>query len=186
MNRTRKIVVTIWVLLVLFVLAVLDWKFGGLKFVSRAADTILAFIASCLPMACVVLLYRLPRSRQGAWILSGLIPASCFCILGGAFFCLGQGLVTYIKQSSIRVGSSEVVTYFVDAGAWDDGDTFVQQEITLVPGLLWVKPLINQRITSAVKISVVDRHHIQCEYTAYKDAVPYPIPEAKQDVVWVF
>jgi hypothetical protein len=186
MDRTRKIAVTIGVLLGVFLLAVLDWQFGGLKFASRRADFAVGLFASWLPMACVILLWRLPRSRARAWVLVGLIPASLLCLLGTAFLGLGQGMLVYTRHAATRVGSSEIVTYFEDAGAMDDGAVMVQQETKLLPGLLWVKPITCAECLRDVKITVLDSHHIQWDIAADTDDSYDPSPAAKRDVTWVF
>ena len=165
--------------------AVLDWQFGGLKFADRRADLAVGLIASWLPMVCVILLWRLPRSRVRAWTLAGLIPASLLCLLGAAFLGLGQVMLAYTRHSSARMGSSEIVTYFEDAGAMDDGEVMVQQEANLLPGLLWVKPITCAECLRDVKIKVLNRHHVQWDIAADTDPGD-PSPSAKRDVVWVF
>ena len=187
MNRTRKIVVTIWVLLGLFVLAASDWQFGGLRFVNSEYDGTVSTLALCSPATCLVLLGFLPRSRARLWGFVCGVPFAVLCLLL-ALVSFHGGIFppTVTRLSSTHLGRSQINAYYSNAGAMDDGDIFVQQEIPLVPGFLWVKPLVNQSVTDTVKISVVDRHHIRCDYTAYKDTAPYPAPETKRDVVWVF
>jgi hypothetical protein len=185
MDRTRKIVVTIGVLLGVFLLAVLDCQFGGLRFASRAANVTVALLITWLPMACVVLLLRQPRSRARGWALAGLIPAACLSLLVGTLACLVQGVILYLPQASIQLGPSKINTYLSDAGAWDSGDTIVQQEITLLPGLQLVKPIVEHEATSDVKITVLDRHHVWYDITPGKYGYDSDT-EAKHGVVWVF
>lgn len=189
MERTRKIVVTICVLLCLFVLAALDWRFGGLKFVNTQYDETISTFALCSPAACVILLGFLPRSSARLWGFVCGVPFAALCLLVALLdFNGGMFPDTVTRLSSTRLGYSTINAYYSNAGAMDDGDVFVQQEIKLLPGLLWVKPVLNQSITNTVKISVIDRHHIRCEYTAYLDPGIGAIPtsETKRDVVWVF
>lgn len=189
MNRTRKIVVTIWVLIGLFVLVVLDSMFGGLRFVNPKYDETASTFALCLPAVCVVLLGFLPRSRVRLWGFVGLVPFAALCLLIALIDFNGGIFSPTVKRlSSTHLGYSEINAYYSNAGAIDDGDTFVQQEIILVPGLLWVKPLVNQSLADTVKISVLDRHHIRCDYIAYSypSTGGGPVSEAKRETIWVF
>ncbi len=188
MDRTRKIAVTIWVLLGLVVLTALDALFGGLRLVSSRANQVIDFAVCGLPLVCVILLTHLPRSRMRLLGFVGLIPIAIFCALGGIGDAIGETAFSaiVIRQSSIRVGYSQVVTYYSDVGIMDDGEVFVQQEITLLPGLIWVKPVFEPDDTLDVKVKALDRHHIECDYVVYSDAVKNPVAAAKRDVAWVF
>ena len=92
-------------------------------------------------------------------------------------------MILYLPQASIQLGSSKINTYLSDAGAWDSGDTIVQQEITLLPGLQLVKPIFEHEATDDVKITVLDRHHVQYNVTPGRYASR---SQAEQAVVWVF
>ena len=186
MDRTRKIAVTIWVLLCLFVLAALDWQFGGLRFVSQPATVIFGLVVIWLPAVCLIMLGFLPRSKTRVLAFVGLILGAPFCIILGGAVVLGLMLSSYTRQASVRLGSSEIVTYFEDAGAWDSGEVFVQQEVKLLPGLLWVKPISKAECLRDVKITVLDRHHVQCDYVADTADATDPNPAAKRDVTWIF
>lgn len=186
MERTRKIVVTIRVLLSVFLMAVLDWLFGGLRFVSQPANVVFGLIVIWLPTVGLILLGFLPRSKTRVLAFVGLIPGALFCVILGGAVVLGLMLSSYTRQASVRLGPSEIVTYFEDAGAWDSGEVFVQQEVKLLPGLLWVKPISKAECLRDVKITVVNRHYVQCDYVADTAASLDPSPEAKRDVAWVF
>ena len=86
----------------------------------------------------------------------------------------------------MRLGPTEIVTYFEDAGAWDDGEVIVQQEVPLLPGLLWVKPLSRRECLRDVQIKVLNRHHVECDYPQDTVDSGDPSPKAKRDTVWVF
>ena len=91
MNRTRKIVVTIWVLLGLSVMALLDWQFGGLRVAGPYSDLVAGNSVSLLLGACVILLCFLPRGRNRFWAFVCLVPPSAACLLGTLcldFVCL--------------------------------------------------------------------------------------------------
>ena len=186
MEREKRLNRIIWLLLGLFVLTVADWQFGGLRFDLPGENPPIGLIAAWLPAVCVVLLGFQPRSRARAWAFAGLIPAALLCSIFGSIVALGQLLPDWTRQARIPVGSSQIVTYFTDAGAWDSGDVVVQQEIRLVPGLLWVKPLSSQECLRDVKVVVLDRHHVRCDYMADKSDTGDPRPEAQRDEVWVF
>ena len=185
MKRTNRVVIAIWVLLDVFVLTVADWQFEGLRFGSRRATLFAAFAALWLPMVCVALLGFLPRSQARVWAFAGLIPAALLCLVFGSVVVLGQALPLWTRQSSVHFGHSEIVTYFTDAGAWDSGGTVIQQEITILPGLLWVKPLSGKDYLRDVSITVLDSHHIRCAYAADKYRLADGSPAEKDDV-WVF
>ena len=148
MNRTRKIAVIIGVLLGLFVLAAADWIYGGLRFVNTQYDGTVSTLALCSPSACVVLLGFLPRSSARLWGFVCGIPFAALCLFL-ALVTSGGGLFpsTVTRLSSTRLGYSNVNAYYSNAGAMDDGDVYVQQEIKLLPGLLWVRPILNQSVT---------------------------------------
>ena len=167
-------------------LTVADWQFGGLRFVSRRATLVVSFAALWLPVACVALLVFLPRSRARAWAFAGLIPAALVCLVFGSVVVLGQAMPLWTWQSTVRLGNSEIVTYFTDAGAWDSGGTVIQQEITLRPGLLWVKPLSSVDYIRDVSVTVMDRHHIRCAFAADKYDPTDPHAVARRDERWVF
>ncbi len=189
MERTRKITITICALLGLFVLAATDWIFGGLRFVNTQYDGTTSTLALCLPATCVVLLIGLPRSTARLWGFICGVPFALLCLfIALVSFDGGIFPPTVTRLSSTHLGNSYIDAYYSNAGAMDDGDVYVQQEIKLLPGLLWVKPILNQSVTDTVKISVVDRHHIRCDYTGYVDpgTGAIPAPEAKRDVAWVF
>ena len=186
MKRANRIVLAIWVLLGGSVLILADSQFGGLRFVSPRADFLAGFAALWLPVLCVALLGFLPRSRKRLWAFVCLIPAALLCLLLGSAIGMAQGFVLRTRQASVPVGGSEIVTYFEDAGAWDSGDVVVQQEIKILPGLLWVKPLSGKDCLRDVRVTVLDRHHVRCDYVADKADTLDPHPEAQRDDVWVF
>ncbi len=189
MERTQRIVITICVLLGLVLLTALDAMFGGLRFVSSRANEVVDFAVSCLPLVCVTLLTRLPRSRGRIFGFVVLVPLAAFCVLGGVGDAVGEAAfpATVIRQSSVRVGYSHVVTYFSSVGILDDGEVFVQQEIKLLPGLLWVLPILNQGGTNKVDVRVVNRHHIRYDCTVYPEFFGgVSAPEVKRGVAWVF
>ena len=186
MNRSRKIVVTIWVLLGVSLLTLLDWQFGGLRFVGNEPNAMIGFIAILLPTVCLILLGFLPRGKARMWAFICLIPGAPLCFILGGILVLGQILSSYTQQATVRMGPTRIVTYFEDAGAWDSGEGLVQQEITILPGLLWVKPLSRQDCLRDVQIKVINRHHIECDYVADHADTIDPSPDAKQDKAWVF
>ena len=73
------------------------------------------------------------------------------------------------------------MTYFEDTGAWDNGEVIVRQEVPLLPGLLWVKPLSRQECLRDVRIRVVNRHDVECDYPTDIADKGDPSPEAKRD-----
>jgi hypothetical protein len=186
MRRTNHVVLAIWVLLALFALTLADWQFGGLRFVSPRANLLSGIAGLWLPVACVALLGFLPRSRARLWAFACLIPAALLCLVLGSASGMAQGLTLRTRHASIPLGGSEIVTYFDDAGAWDSGDVVVQQEIKLLPGLLWVKPLSSKECLRDVRVTVLDHHHVRCDYVADKADTLDPHPEAQRDDVWVF
>ncbi len=170
----------------MFALALADWQFGGLRFTSRNATTLTASAVLWLPAICAVLLGFLPRSRARAWAFTGLIPAALLCLVLGSAVVIGEFLPVWTRRASVPIGGSQVVTYFSDAGAMDSGDVMVQQEIELMPGLLWVKPLSSKECLRDVSVRVLDRHHVRCDYVADTTDSYDPNPEAQRDDVWVF
>ena len=186
MKQRNKVVIAIWVLLGIFVLMLADWHFGGLRFVSRHATVLTGFAALWLPFASVVLLGFLPRSRARAWAFVGLIPTALFCLVFGSLIVFGQAIILWTRQASVRLANSEIVPYFIDAGAMDSGGVVVQQEIKLLPGLLWVKPLSQKECLRDVRVTVLDRHHVRCDFVADKTDTLDPHPQAQRDDVWVF
>ena len=186
MNRTRKIVVTIWVLLGLSLLTLLDWQFGGLRFTRSGLNVVPGLAAILLPTVCLILLCFVPPSRARLWAFVGLIPGAPFCFILGGILVLGQIFSSYTQQASVQLGPSRIVTYFEDAGAWDNGEVVVQQEIVILPGLLWMKPLSRQECLRDVQIRVVNRHYVECDYPADTADKGDPSPDAKQDKAWVF
>ncbi len=186
MKRTQKIAVTIWVLLGFSLLTLLDFLLGGLRFAGRELNAVVGMMAVLLPAVCLVLLGFLPRSRARMWAFVCLIPAAPLCFLLGGILVLGQAMPIYTRQASVQLGPSQIVAYFSDAGAWDNGEVIVQQEVKLLPGLLWVKPLSRQECLRDVNIHVVDRHHVECDYVADTVDSGDPSPQAKRDVAWVF
>lgn len=186
MKRTNRVVTAIWVLLGVFVLTVADWQFGGLRLVSRRATLLAGFAALWLPVACVALFKFLLRSRAGAWAFAGFIPAALLCLVFGSVVVLGQAMPLWTRQSTIRLSHSEIVTYYTDAGAWDSGGTVIQQEITVLPGLLWVKPLSSKDYLRDVSVAVLNRHHIRCAYAIDKYHLDDPSSAAQKDDEWVF
>ncbi len=186
MNRTRKIVVTVWVLLGFSLLILLDWQFGGLRFTRSGLNAIVGLVAILLPIACLILLGFLPRSkaRMGAFVC--LIPGAPFCFILGGIAVLDQAIPQYTQQAAVRLGPSQIVTYFSDAGAWDDGEVIVQQETPLLPGLVWVKPLSRQECLREVQIKVLNRHYVECDYPADTADKGDPSPDANQDTAWVY
>ncbi len=186
MKQANRIVLAIWISLGVFVLTVADWQFGGLRFVSRGTTLLAGFAALWLPVACVALLGFLPRSRARVWAFLSLIPASLVCFIFGLMIVIGQALPTWTRQSTVRLSHSEIVTYYTDAGAWDSGGTVIQQEITVLPSLLWVKPLSSKDYMRDVSVTVLDRHHVRCAFTADKYHLDDPDSATQKDDVWVF
>ncbi len=186
MNRTRKIVVIIWVLFSLFLLTLLDCWFGGLKFESDAVNVTAGIAAALLPAVCLILLGFLPRSSARLWAFVCLIPGAPFCFILGSIAVSSQAIPIKTQQASVRLGSSQIVTYFSDTGAWDNGEVIVQQEVPLLPGLLWVKPLSRRECLRDVQIKVLNRHYVECDYPADIADKGDPSPEAKRDKSWAF
>lgn len=186
MERTRRIVVTICVLLGVSLLTVLDTMFGGPRFVSSSANEAVDFTACWLPLVCIILLTRLPRSRARLLGFVVLVPQAAFCVLGGVGDAAGEAAfpATVLRQSSVRVGYSQIVTYYSNAGALDDGEVFVQQEVKLLPGLLWVKPILEPSYNLDVNVKVLDRHHI--EYNCLDYQAGSNITKMKRSVAWIF
>lgn len=89
MNRARKIVVAIGVLLGLSLMTLLDWQFGGLRFVGNEPNAVTGFIAILLPTVCLILLGFLPRGRARVWAFVCLIPGAPFCFIIGGIAVLG-------------------------------------------------------------------------------------------------
>ncbi len=186
MKRTHRVIIAIWLLLVAFTLIVADSQFGGLKFASRRANVLAGFIALWLPVVCVALLGFLPRSRKRLWAFVFLTPAALLCLVLGSVVGLVQSSASWTRQGSVRLGGSGIVNYFSDAGAWDSGEVAVQQEVRLLPGLLWVKPLSQKACLRDVSVVVVDRHHVRCDYAADRSDTLDPAPAAQRDEAWVF
>ena len=188
MNRTGKIAVTVCSLLGLSALVALDAKFGGLRFVNSRANEAVDFAASELPLVCLGCLGFLPRGRTQLLSFVVLVPVAAFCLLGGVGDLVGEALypATFTRQSSLRLGYSQVVTYFSDDRDMNGGDFYVQQEVKLLPGLLWIKPVSKAECLRDVKITVLDRHHVQCDYVADTADSLDPNPAAKRDVAWMF
>ena len=188
MERTRRIVIMICVLLGLSGLTTLDAIYGGLRFVSSRANEITNFAALCLPLVCIILLTCLPRSKARLLGLVVLIPLAALCVLGGIGDLIGEAAfpATVKRESSIRLGYSHIVTYFEDDGVMGDGDFFVQQEIKMLPGLLWVWPVLNEDGADNISIKVLNHHHVQCRYVAYNEDSLDPSSKAKQRTAWVF
>ena len=125
-------------------LAFLDWDFGGVKFVSTQNTNMASTVALCLPAVCVLLLICLPRSATKIWGFVCGIPFALLCLfLALVGFDGGPFPAGVTRLSSTHMGHSDINAYYSNAGAMDDGDVYVQQEIKLLPGLLWVKPLLN-------------------------------------------
>ena len=163
-------------------------EFGGLRFVNPQADFVAGNVALWLPAVSAVLLGFLPRTRTRFWCFVGLTPFAALGVCLGVLGALFSGFMPEVvnRQLSIRLGNSRISTYYSSTGALDDEFVKVQQEIPLLPGLLWVQPILNTEGVDDVKVKVLNRHHVQCDYTAYKNIALYPIPEAKRDVAWVF
>lgn len=186
MNRTRKIIVTIWVLAGLSLLTLLGCLFGGLGFADEAWTAVTERLASFMPAVCLVLLGFLPRSRARIWSFICLGAAAPIFFVAGSIAVFSQTAPVKTQQASVHFQSSRIVTYFVDTGAWDNGEVVVQQEVPLLPGLLWVKPLSRQECLRDVKIKVINRHYVECDYVADTVDKGDPSPDAKRDVAWVF
>lgn len=197
MDRTRKIVVTVWVLLGVTLLIALDWQFGGLRFVSPRLDYLAGIASLWLPAVSVILLGFVPRSRARVWGFVCLVPFAAFCLFVSLIGAAVTGFIragmlstdidpTFARQSATRLGYSDIVVYFSDAGAMDSGEVVVQQEITILPGLLWVRPISHQECLRDVQIKVLNRHHVECSYVADHADTLDPSPEAKQEDAWVF
>jgi hypothetical protein len=184
-ERTRKIVITIWFLLSAVPLVALDWQFGGLRFDSPYADFVVGMAALWLPVVSAVLLGFLPRSRSRLWGFACLVPFAVLCLLASVVMLFGESwedpaMVT--QRSSIPLGQSHINTYYDDNGLAGDSNVMVQQEPPLIPGILLVHPILDEGEVDDVTIKVLNRHHIQCDYN-FEDANP---PEAKQHTAWVF
>lgn len=189
MDRTRKISVTIWVLLGLVVLTALDATLGGLRLVSSRANEVVDFAVCGMPLVCVILLTRLPRRRARLLGFVLLVPVTAFCVLGGIGDAVGETMFSamVLRQSSFRVGYSRIATYYCNDGVLDDeGEVVVQQEIKLLPGLLWVLPILTEVGADNVNIRATNRHHVEYDYVVYSEAIKNPTPEAKRGVAWVF
>ena len=187
MNRTRKIVVTIWVLLCVSLLTWLDAMFGGLRFVSSRANDMADFTVSWLPLVCAILLTRLPRSRARLLRFVVIIPLAAFCVVGGIGDAIGNAAFpeAVVRQSSVRVGCSQIATYFTDDRGTDEGRFFVQQEIKLLPGLLWVRLVFNKDGADNISLKVINRHYVECGYEIVDPDTMEP-GSAKRAVIWVF
>lgn len=188
MSRTRKLVASICLLLVITLLIALDSTIGGLRFADAQADSVAGNASLWLPATSAVLLAFVPRSRLRFWSFVVLGPFAALWTLLGVVVVLFSGFMPVVvnRHDSIHLRYSTIDTYYSSAGAIDDGFIRVQQEIKLMPGLLWVQPILSTEGTDGLVVKVVDRHHVQCNYTAYKEAMPYPVPEAKHKTVWVF
>lgn len=187
MNRTRKIGVVIGVLLGVSLLTGLDAMLGGLRFVSSRANDVVGFTASWLPLVCVILLTRLPRSRVRLLGFVALIPLAAYSVLGGIGDATGESAfpATVKCESSIPFGYTQIVIYFTDEGGTDEGSFFVQQEIKLLPGLLWVRPVFNKDGADNISLKAINSHHVECDYEVVDPDTLEPSP-AKRDVIWVF
>ena len=186
MDQTRKIVVIIWILIGAYLLTLLDWYYGGLRLANNGADILAKLVALWFPVVCLILLGFLPRSQKRRWTLIGAVPLILLSLPVSAFVGMNLTILRYTRQSSVRIGSSEIVTYFEDCGAWDNGEVIVQQEMPLLPGLLLVRPLSRQECLRDMQIRVINRHYIECDYVADHADTNDPSPEARRDEAWVF
>ena len=185
-RQAKRIIAVIWLLLGIFGLTLVDSQFGGLRLGSRRANVFVGLAALWLPVVCVLLLGFLPRSRARLWALIGLVPVALLCLILGSLVGFAQSSASKTRQGSVRLGGSEIITYFSDAGAMDTGEVVVQQEVRLLPGLVWVNPLSRKECLRGVSIHVLDRHHVRCDYAADKADTLDPTPEAQRDEAWVF
>lgn len=115
-----------------------------------------------------------------------LVPLATFCVLGGIGDAIGEAMfpTTVTRKSGVRVGYSQVIAYYSNAGMLDDGEVFVQQEIKLMPGLLWVKPILEPNDNLDINLRVLNRHHVECDYLDYQ--ADSASPKMKRNVAWVF
>lgn len=90
------------------------------------------------------------------------------------------------REGGVNTRSSEIVTYFGEAGAVNSGEVIVQQEIRLMPGLLWVRQVSQRNGMRDVRIVVLDRHHVRCGCAADRADALDPAPQAQRDDVRVF
>lgn len=178
----RRRVFAVRALTATFVGLILDWPFGGLKFAEASLNFAAAIIALCLPFVLFALLLALPRRLSRTLGLVAIVPLMLLCLLLLPLACLFGSNPGFERVHSIRVGSSEVVSYVTDGGAMTSCGIVVQQKKQLLPGLLWVKPLCREYPTDDVSVVLLNRHHVRCSFPPYGDGRP----EWTHQRAWIF
>jgi hypothetical protein len=105
-----------------------------------------------------------------AILLSGLYWVSLFVLVfavGDALEVMNTGKdAVHEPIGQIQMAHSHIVKYLVNPGAFGSYSVQIDEERPILPGLIWVRHLMNERGQGAI-IKVVDSHHIRCQILDY-------------------
>ena len=165
------------VLVIIYALFVINWLFGHLRFTSPRWNFLTLALSLLLPLAACFWLPKLPNRVGRITATVVLIPVSLasfgLCLL---ISCMIAPTIvphdvdnTCVFVRSVKVDGPPVKAYITDAGAMTRYGIVVQQETTLLPGVIWVTPLCGEYPADDVAMTVLDRHHVRCSFSCYDD-----------------
>lgn len=168
-------VLVIGVLVVIYVLILVNWQYGHLRFTSPYWNCLTLALSLLLPVAACFHLRKLPKSIGRTAIAVVLIPVSvvsfwlCLLVLiVGTMYSMFHDLdPSYIFVRSVNVNGTPVRAYLTNDGAVTRNGIIIQQEIRLLPGLIWIMPLGSDYPAGDVAMTVLDSHHVRCAFAGY-------------------
>jgi hypothetical protein len=161
----------VWALFVaVFLLDVLYWQPNHcLEFTSPRLNTLTGVVILILPALSLPWLFTLRRGWSRVLAAAVLVPIALSSLF--LAFLVGWNSVEIKTDKNpdfqlvrtIPVDGPPVRVYVESAMLSDDG-ILIQQERTVLPGLVWVTQLLEEDEARDVEITVLDRHHIRCTF----------------------
>lgn len=145
---------------IIFVIALANISFPGLRFSSWFANDVAFILILTIPLIIFFLSFSLQNKQMKIAIICCSLPVAGICLISQFFLFLHVSIskngedATFSPVAKIFVNGSNVVTYESDLGATTKAYIVVRQEREIVSGLLLVRELYNEEIYQFGRLEV--------------------------------
>lgn len=171
-------------MVIVYVLLVANWRLGHLRLTSPTGNSLILMAGLLLPADAAALLLPLRRPGKVAGfillLLVSLVSLPLLALI--ALLVLPDELPKDVDASCefvrrVARDGPPIRVYQTNGGAMTSFGIIVQQERTLLPGVIWVTRLSGKYPAEDVTVTVLDRHHIRCTYPPYDNSHAAPEEE---------
>lgn len=159
----------------------LNWaglEAGSLHFVNSRLNSLTFAGGQLIPIAILLRLFRGKRNWMsevgcGAVLPVGVLAAILFLFAFAGAFASNADIEEGCRLlCSVSMGDTQVRGYRTNGGALESYNVLIQQERTVLPGIIWTTRLYYADPAGEASLTVIDRHHVRCSIPRYGPGEP--------------